>query len=162
MCLGGGLNRVYTGIILYRGIYFRTASRQEPVTGCTEDGRSLIRNMFTSKEVETFIKIEELVSYLLLFYLYSVSLFVEDEVEQFDPLKTVYDFIQFVDRICVVGLQVSDLTNGKDMKLMPSPKVGRFFQMTVGKQRFKRWLPPVSSTFQRLSFDGSIISLSIR
>ena len=67
-------------------------------------------------------------SYLLLFYPYSVSLFVEDEVEPFDPLKTVYDFIQFVDRICVVGLQVSDLTNGKDMKLMPSSKVGRFFR----------------------------------
>lgn len=37
---------------------------------------------------------------------YSVSLFVEDEVESFDPLKTIYDFIHFVDRICVVALQV--------------------------------------------------------
>ena len=37
---------------------------------------------------------------------YSVSLFVEDEVESFDPLKTIYDFIHFVDRICVVSLQV--------------------------------------------------------
>ncbi|XP_073255780.1 centromere protein I-like [Porites lutea] len=36
----------------------------------------------------------------------SVSLFVEDEVESFDPLKTIYDFIHFVDRICVVALQV--------------------------------------------------------
>lgn len=53
-------------------------------------------------------------SYLLLFYPYSASLFVEDEVEPFDPLKTVYDFIQFVDRICVVGLQVGDLTNDKE------------------------------------------------
>ena len=34
-------------------------------------------------------------------------MFVEDEVAPFDPLKTVYDFIQFVDKICVVGLQVS-------------------------------------------------------
>ena len=74
--------------------------------------------MPTLKKVVTFIKIEELVSYLLLFYPYSVSLFVEDEVEPFDPLKTVYDFIQFVDRICVVGLQVSYLTNRKDMKLI--------------------------------------------
>ena len=37
---------------------------------------------------------------------HSVSLFVEDEVESFDPLKTIYDFIHFVDRICVVSLQV--------------------------------------------------------
>ena len=36
-----------------------------------------------------------------------MSLFVEDEVDPFDPLKTIYDFIQFVDRICVVALQVS-------------------------------------------------------
>ena len=42
--------------------------------------------------------------------LFSVSLFVEDEVEAFDPLKTIYDFIQFVDRVCVVGLQVSETT----------------------------------------------------
>ena len=37
-------------------------------------------------------------------------MFVEDEVEAFDPLKTIYDFIQFVDRVCVVGLQVSETT----------------------------------------------------
>lgn len=36
----------------------------------------------------------------------SVSLFVEDDVDPFDPLKTIYDFIHFVDRICVVALQV--------------------------------------------------------
>ena len=41
---------------------------------------------------------------------FSVSLFVEDEVDPFDPLKTIYDFIQFVDRICVIGLQVGGLT----------------------------------------------------
>lgn len=41
-----------------------------------------------------------------------MSLFVEDEVETFDPLKTIYDFIQFVDRICVVALQVGELGNG--------------------------------------------------
>lgn len=35
-------------------------------------------------------------------------MFVEDQLEPFDPLKTVYDFIQFVDRICVVGLQVGE------------------------------------------------------
>ena len=38
-----------------------------------------------------------------------MSLFVEDEVDTFDPLKTIYDFIQFVDRICVVALQVGPL-----------------------------------------------------
>lgn len=40
---------------------------------------------------------------------YSVSLFIEDEVDPFDPLKTIYDFIQFVDRICVVALQVGQV-----------------------------------------------------
>ena len=81
---------------------------------------------------------DELLTYLL-FCSYSVSLFIEDEVGPFDPLKTVYDFIQFVDRICVVGLQVSDLTNGKDMELMRSLEVGRFFPMSIAKQRL-RWL----------------------
>lgn len=38
-----------------------------------------------------------------------MSLFVEDEVDPFDPLKTIYGFIQFVDRICVVALQVGQI-----------------------------------------------------
>ena len=46
---------------------------------------------------------------LLLYHGCSVSLFVEDEVDPFDPLKTIYDFIQFVDRLCVVALQVSQV-----------------------------------------------------
>ena len=46
---------------------------------------------------------------MLFCLVYSVSLFVEDEVDSFDPLKTIYDFIQFVDRICVVALQVGPL-----------------------------------------------------
>ena len=38
-----------------------------------------------------------------------MSLFVEDELDPFDPVKTIYDFIQFVDRICVVALQVGQV-----------------------------------------------------
>ena len=37
---------------------------------------------------------------------HSVSMFVKDEMASFDPQKTLYDFIQFVDKICVLGLQV--------------------------------------------------------
>lgn len=33
-------------------------------------------------------------------------MFVNDEMASFDPQKTLYDFIQFVDKICVLGLQV--------------------------------------------------------
>jgi len=65
----------------------------------------------------------------MIFHYYSVSLFVEDEVEPFDPLKTVYDFIQFVDRICVVALQV-----GEHSELI-TLEVGKFVVMKAHQRR---------------------------
>ncbi|XP_031566588.1 centromere protein I-like [Actinia tenebrosa] len=35
----------------------------------------------------------------------SISIFAEEELTSFDPFETIYDFIRFVDRLCVMGLQ---------------------------------------------------------
>lgn len=46
-------------------------------------------------------------SYQMFLSVHSVSMFVKDEMAPFDSLKTLYDFIEFVDKICVLGLQVA-------------------------------------------------------
>ncbi|XP_058962913.2 centromere protein I [Pocillopora verrucosa] len=87
----------------------------------------------------------------------NVSLFVEDEVEAFDPLKTIYDFIQFVDRVCVVGLQVE-----KDHALLQHWVLNFFELVSTSHQQFS--LPfvliPSSGIIYRMLFSSNSMALS--
>jgi len=87
----------------------------------------------------------------------SVSLFVEDEVEPFDPLKTVYDFIQFVDRICVVALQVEE-----DHALLQHWVLNFFELVSTSHQKFS--LPfvqiPSSGIIYRMLFSNNSMAVA--
>lgn len=87
----------------------------------------------------------------------SVSLFVEDEVEAFDPLKTIYDFIQFVDRVCVVGLQVE-----RDHALLQHWVLNFFELVSTSHQQFS--LPfvliPSSGIIYRMLFSSNSMAVS--
>lgn len=87
----------------------------------------------------------------------SVSMFVEDQLEPFDPLKTVYDFIQFVDRICVVGLQVEE-----DHTLLQHWVLIFFELVSTAHQQFS--LPfvqiPSSGIIYRILFSDNSMAVS--
>ncbi|XP_020602690.1 centromere protein I-like [Orbicella faveolata] len=87
----------------------------------------------------------------------SVSLFVEDEVDPFDPLKTIYDFIQFVDRICVVALQVEE-----DHALLQHWVLNFFELVSTSYQQFS--LPfvliPSSGIIYRMLFSCNSMAVS--
>lgn len=86
-----------------------------------------------------------------------VSMFVEDEVAPFDPLKTVYDFIQFVDKICVVGLQVEE-----DHALLQHWVLNFFELVSTAHRQFS--LPfveiPSSGIIYRMLFSDNSMAVS--
>ncbi|KAL9963537.1 hypothetical protein ACROYT_G027055 [Oculina patagonica] len=87
----------------------------------------------------------------------SVSLFVEDEGDPFDPLKTIYDFIQFVDRVCVVALQVEE-----DHALLQHWVLNFFELVSTSHQQFS--LPfvliPSSGIIYRMLFSNNSMAVS--
>jgi len=87
----------------------------------------------------------------------SVSLFVEDDADPFDPLKTIYDFIHFVDRICVVALQVEE-----DHALLQHWVLNFFELVSTSNQQFS--LPfvliPSSGIIYRMLFSCNSMAVS--
>ncbi|KAJ7376982.1 hypothetical protein OS493_031254 [Desmophyllum pertusum] len=87
----------------------------------------------------------------------SVSLFVEDDLDSFDPLKTIYEFIQFVDRICVVALQVEE-----DHALLQHWVLNYFELVSTSHQQFT--LPfvliPSSGIIYRMLFSNNSMAVS--
>lgn len=86
-----------------------------------------------------------------------VSMFVKDEMASFDPQKTLYDFIQFVDKICVLGLQIE-----KDHALLQHWVLNFFELVSIAHRQFS--LPfveiPSSGIIYRMLFSDNSMAVS--
>jgi len=88
---------------------------------------------------------------------HSVSMFAKDEMASFDPQKTLYDFIQFVDKICVLGLQIE-----KDHALLQHWVLNFFELVSIAHRQFS--LPfveiPSSGIIYRMLFSDNSMAVS--